>query len=158
MTTINTMHDMDVLKEIALEEKLYNRGIRLTATYLDMYEGERIRVAERDDNSAEFNATMYNARKEGILTHPEYLRLVDTDMIVKGLKAGDSQPIYGAIEATYSISTRDINKVCLSANLIRRLFPDSEVHPMLYYMAQNAPLELEATKRDVTLMRTRTLA
>ena len=150
-------NDVGELKGIGLESKLYNRGVALTATYLDMFDGERIRVAERDDNSAEFNSAIYSAREEGSITTAEYRRLLATDMVIKGRKVGVAHPVYAAIEATYSISTRDIDKVCQSANLIRRTLPDSEVHPVLYYMSPNASLEGQATERGGTLMMTDTL-
>ena len=154
---ISWKNDVGELKGVGLENKLYNRGIGLTATYLDLYDGERIRVAERDDNSAEFNSAIYGAREEGSLTTVEYRRLLATDMVIKGRKTGAAHPVYAAIEATFSISTRDIDKVCQSATLIRRILPDSEVHPMLYYMTPNASLERQATERGVTLMMTSTL-
>lgn len=43
-------------------------------------------------------------------------------------------------------------------NYIRRLFPDSDAHPLLYYITPNASLEREAAERGVTLMMTQTLA
>ncbi|MCY3544756.1 MAG: hypothetical protein OXH22_12060 [Chloroflexi bacterium] len=150
--------DMGELKGVSLENKLHNRGIALTATHLQMYDGERMRVAERDDNSAEFNAAMYAALSDGTISNSEYTRLIDTDMIVRGRKISGDSTVYAAIEATYSISRRDIDKVCRSANLIRRLFPDSDAHPLLYYITPNASLEREAAERGVTLMMTQTLA
>ena len=150
--------DMGELKGVSLENKLHNRGIALTATHLQMYDGERMRAAERDDNSAEFNSAMYAALSDGTISNSENTRLIDTDMIVRGRRVGDDSPVYAAIEATYSISRRDIDKVCNSANLIRRLFPDSDAHPLLYYITPNASLEREAAERGVTLMMTQTLA
>ena len=150
--------DVGELKGVSLENKLHNRGISLTATHLQMYDGERMRAAERDDNSAEFNAALYAALSDGTINNSEYTRLIDTDMIVRGRKVGGDSTVYAAIEATYSISRRDIDKVCRSANLIRRLFPDSDAHPLLYYITPNASLEREAAERGVTLMMTQTLA
>lgn len=130
----------------------------MTATYLDMYNGERIRVAEKDDNSAEFNDAIYKALSAGSFTKAEYNRIVDTDVIIRGSRIGDARPVYAAIEASYSLNNRDIDKVCQSATLIRRIFPNSEVHSVLYYMRRpNAEIEQEAVSRGVTLTVSRTL-
>lgn len=149
--------DVGELKGWGLENKLYNRGVSLAAAYVDMYDGERIRVAEKDDNSAEFNAAIRKARSEGSLTDAECRRIVDTDMIIKGRRVGDAHPVYVAIEATYSLAMSDIDKVCQTAALIRSIYPDAEVFPALYYMTRNTELEAAARERDVTLMRSRTL-
>ena len=149
-------NDIGDLKGIGIESKLYNRGVSLMAMHVGMYDGRRIRVAEADDNSAEFNGTIYAARREGRITKDQYDRILATDMIIAGTDESDS-PIYAVIEASYSLAAEDISKVCSTVALIRRLFPEAEVKPVLYYVTPNEILEGEATDQSVTLVRTSTV-
>ena len=149
-------NDIGDLKGIGLESKLYNRGVSLMATHVGMYDGRRIRVAEADDNSAEFNGTIYAARREGRITKDQYDRILATDMIIAGTDESDNL-IYTVIEASYSLAAEDISKVCSTVALIRRLFPEAEVKPVLYYVTPNEILEGEATDQSVTLVRTSTV-
>ena len=149
-------NDIGDLKGIGLESKLYNRGVSLMAMHVGMYDGRRIRVAEADDNSAEFNGTIYAARREGRITKDQYDRILATDMIIAGTDESDNL-IYTVIEASYSLAAEDISKVCSTVALIRRLFPEAEVKPVLYYVTPNEILEGEATDQSVTLVRTSTV-
>ena len=150
-------NDIGDLKGIGLESKLYNRGVSLMATHVGMYDGRRVRVAEADDNSAEFNGTIYAARREGRITKEQYDRVLSTYMIIAGINSESDSPIYAVIEATYSLAAEDISKVCSTVALIRRLFPEAEVKPVLYYVTPNEILEGEATDQGVTLVRTSTV-
>ena len=68
-------NDIGELKGIGLETKLYNRGPSLIATLLKVRRSERVRVAETDDNSEEFNSVIYKAQDDGIINNDEYERL-----------------------------------------------------------------------------------
>ena len=58
-------NDIGELKGIGLETKLYNRGPSLIATLLKVRANQRVRVAESDNNSEEFNSAIYKAWDEG---------------------------------------------------------------------------------------------
>ena len=145
------------MKGIGLESKLYNRGVSLMATYVAMYDCSRVRVAEADDNSAEFNGTLYSARREGRISQDQYDRVLATDMIIGGKDSESDSPIYAVIEATYSIAAEDISKVCSTAAVIRGLFPEAEVKPVLYYLTPNERMAGEASDQGVTLVRATTI-
>lgn len=127
-------NDIGELKGISLEHRLFNRGISQVATLLKVRNSRRVRVAEADDNSAEFNSAIYEAEEKGTLSEQEYLRLLDTDMIIRSARRGSSRPVYVPIEASYTISSDDIDKVRRTADAIGKVFPDAEVCPVLYYM------------------------
>ena len=97
-------NDIGELKGIGLETKLYNRGPSLIATLLKVRRSERVRVAETDANSEEFNSVIYKAQDDGIIADDEYGRLLNTDMIVKSARTGASDPVYTAIESSYSVT------------------------------------------------------
>ena len=72
--------DLGELKGIGLETKLYNRGPSLIATLLKVRGSERVRVAETDANSAEFNSAIYEAQDDGLITDDEYERILNSTL------------------------------------------------------------------------------
>ena len=153
------VHSKDIgdLKGIGLETKLYNRGPSYLATLLSIYDIERVRVAERDDNSREFNANLREALQSGAMTMAEYDRILRTDMIVRASKMGVSNPIYAAIEATFSVTRSDIIKVMETARILVNMFPDSEVHSVLYFMNIMGFVKDEAVEHGIHLVEVRNL-
>ena len=123
------------LKDMYLEERLYNRGLSNIATLLGVRNIKRVRAAEQDDNSAEFNQAIHEAEDQDILSEREYDRLLDTDMIVQCNRRGSTQDVYVAIEATYGVTNRDITQVKSSERALRKVFPYAEVHPALYFVS-----------------------
>ena len=146
-------NDIGELKGIGLETKLYNRGPSLIATLLKVRRSERVRVAETDANSEEFNSVIYKAQDDGIIADDEYGRLLNTDMIVKSARTGTSVPVFTAIESSYRVTREDIEKVSRTASILRKVFPEAEVHAALYYMAMSSFIETEAVRREVHLMK-----
>lgn len=149
--------DIGELKGIGLETKLFNRGVSLIATLLKVRDGQVIRVAERDVNSADFNNAIYEALGNDVLSEAEYDRVLDTDMIISGSRPGSSDPVYAAIEASYSVSRNDIAKVNLTAGILRKVFQDAEVHAALYYMEIADDIQEEAFRQEIHLIKARSL-
>ena len=150
-------NDISDLKSIGLENWLYNRGVSLTAAHVGMYDGTRIKIAKADANSAEFNGTLYSARRERRISQDQYERVLATDMIIGGKDSESDSPIYAVIEATYSVAVADLSKVCSTAAVIRGLFPEAEVKPVLYYLTPNERMAGEASDQGVTLVRATTI-
>ena len=148
-------NDIGMLKGIALETKLYNRGVALIATLLRVRNGQRVRVAEMDDNSAEFNNAVLQVLESDVLTEAEYDRILDTDMIVSGIRQGSSNLIYTAIETSYTASRADIYKVKETAAILGKVFDDVEIHAALYCVNISSIIEDEAAQQGVHLIRTR---
>ena len=150
-------NDIGELKGIGLETKLYNRGVGLIATLLKVRDSQRVRVAERDDNSVEFNDAIYAALESGALTEEEYDRIMDTDMIVSSRRQGSPNPVYSAIEASYAVSRRDIAKVKRTAAILSKVFHKAEIHAALYYMNIAPAIQEEAAQEEVHLLKARSL-
>ena len=151
-------NDIGELKGIGLETKLYNRGLSLIATLLKVRRSERVRVAETDANSEEFNNVIYKAQDAGVIADDEYERLLNTDMIVKSARTGTSDPVYTAIESSYSVTREDIAKVSRTALILRKVFPEAEIHAALYYMNMPSFIETEAVQGEVHLMKADNIA
>ena len=146
------------MKGIGLETKLFNRGPSLIATLLKVRRSVRVRVAETDANSEEFNNVIYKAQDAGIITDDEYDRLLKTDMIIKSVRTGTSAPVYTAIESSYSVTREDVEKVSRSASILSMVFPEAETHAALYYMNITSFIEAEAVQREVHLMKADNIA
>ena len=150
-------NDIGMLKGFALETKLYNRGIALVATRMKLRNGRRVRVAEVDDNSDEFNNALYQALNDGTLSEAEYHRILDTDMILSGTLPGSSDLVYIAIETTYTVSRVDIYKVKETAAILGRVFHGVEILVALYYVNIMDMFEDEANQQGVHLIKARNL-
>jgi exonuclease VII small subunit len=150
-------NDIGMLKGFALETKLYNRGIALVATRMKLRNGRRVRVAEVDDNSDEFNNALYQALNDGTLSEAEYHRILDTDMILSGMLPGSSDLVYIAIETTYTVSRVDIYKVKETAAILGRVFHGVEILVALYYVNIMDMFEDEANQQGVHLIKARNL-
>ena len=145
-------NDIGELKGIGLETKLYNRGPSLIATLLKVRANQRVRVAESDNNSEEFNSAIYKAWDEGVINEEEYERIMDTDMIISSLRPGSSNPVYTAIEASYGVSRDDIAKVKETATILSRVFHEAEIHTALYYINITSVIKEEADQQGVHLI------
>ena len=150
-------HHTNEIGQLNLELRLYNRGLSLIAAPLKVRDVYRVRVAERDVNSADFNDAIYEALENDVLSEAEYDRVLDTDMIVSGSRPGSSNPVYAAIEASYSVSRNDIAKVNLTAGILGKIFQDAEIHTAIYHMEIAADIKEEAVQQGVHLIRARTL-
>ena len=150
-------NDIGELKGIGLETKLYNRGPSYVATLLSVHDVQRIRVAEKDDNSREFNEDIREALRSGTITFEGYDRVLRTDMIVDALRVGALNPVYTAIEASYSVTRDDIRKVNETAGILGRVFPDAEIHSALCYMNIASFVEHEANQKGIHLLAVRHL-
>ena len=145
-------NDIGFLKGFALESKLYNRGTSYLATSLNVYDITRIRAAERDENSAEFNSRLRDALENGAITMEEYDRVLSTDLIVSGRRTSVVGTAYVAIEASYSVHRSDIRKVIQSKVILDKIFPDAETHTALFYTNIRPFIEDEAYESGIHLI------
>ena len=150
-------HQTNEMGQLSLELSLYNRGLSLIAAPLKVRDVYRVRVAERDVNSADFNNAIYEALENDVLSEAEYDRVLDTDVIISGSRPGSSNPVYAAIEASHSVSRNDIAKVNLTAGILGKIFQDAEVHAALYYMEIAAAIQEEAAQQGIHLIKARFL-
>ena len=151
-TSRSHTNDIGFLKGLTLEAKLYNRGPAYLATGLNVYDITRIRVAERDENSAEFNAQLRDALESGVITMEEYNRVLRTDMIVSGRVPGVPGMLYAAIEASYAVHRADIRKVKQTKAILDKVFPDVETITALFYTNIQPFIENEAYEDNIRLI------
>ena len=150
-------HHTNEIGQLNLEIRLYRRGLSLAAAEFKARDVYRIKVAERDVNSADFNDAIYEALENDVLSEAEYDRVLDTDMIISGDRPNSPNPVYVAIEASYSVSRNDIAKVSLTAGILGKIFQDAEIHAALYYMEIADAIQEEAVRRGIHLIKSRSL-
>ena len=150
-------NDIGFLKGFALESKLYNRGTSYLATELNVYDIAIIRAAERDENSAAFNARLRDALEESAITMEEYYRVLRTDMIVNGRRPSVPGTVYVAVEASYAVHRSDIQKVMQTKAILDKVFPDVETDTALFYTNIQPFIEDEASEAGIHLIEVRNL-
>ncbi len=127
--------DIGDLKGIGLESKLHRSGLARFVTMFGLRNTRRIRYAEYDNGSVEFEEAIYDAEINGIISDVEYARILHTDMIARGRIRGQTNTVYLAVEASYSVSRSDITKVCQSGEAIGKVFTSADVRPAIYCAA-----------------------
>ncbi len=145
-------NDIGVLKGLGLESKLYNRGSAYIATLMNVYDITRIRVAERDENSAEFNGQLRDALESGSITMDDYNRVLRTDMIMTARAPGATAPIYIVVEASYTVHRSDIRKVMQTKSVLDKVFPDAESSTAIFYTNIQPFIMDEAAESGVHLI------
>ena len=143
--------DIGVLKGIALETRLADKGLAQIASTFSMRRIRIVRLAEHNRASERFNEAIWAALDDGLIDISEYERLLDTDLIVQGTVDGGNNA-FCATEASYTPETDDLDKVSQSANILRKVFADAEVYAALYCLAGTPVTEAESRKKGVTLL------
>ncbi len=144
-------NDIGVLKGVALETRLADKGLAQIASTFSMRRMRIVRLAEHNRASERFNEAIWAALDDGLIDNSEYKRLLDTDLIVQGT-VGDRNVAYCATEASYTPEADDVDKVSQSANILRKVFADAEVYAALYCVAMTPDTEAESREKGVTLL------
>ena len=143
--------DIGVLRGIALETRLANKGLARIASAFSMRRMRIVRLAEHNRASERFNEAIWAALDNGLIDNSEYERLLDTDLIAQGTVAGGNVA-YCAAEASYTPEADDIDKASESANILRKVFADAEVYAAIYCMVRTADNEAQSRQKGVTLL------
>ena len=89
LTKLDTLEtDTGVLKGIALEVRLADRGVAQIARAFSSRMLRNVRPAEHSRASAGFDEAIREAPDSGAIHNGEYQRLLDTDLIVQGSSSG----------------------------------------------------------------------
>ncbi len=142
--------DVGALKGFTFESRLQAAGLPQMVREFGLRRTRIVKLAEDNRVSEEFNSAVWEAEDEGIISEAEYNRLTVTDMIVRARLRGDSDAVaFVVAEASYSIDEGDIGKVGLSAEVVRKVFPDTEVFTALYGVNISDDLLVSASNRGI---------
>lgn len=148
----NTLEaDTGVLKGIALETRLADKGLAQIARAFSLRRLRIVRLAEHNRASERFNDAIWEALDNGVIDNGEYERLLDTDLIVQGSVSG-GDVAFCASEASYTADADDIDKVSTSAGILRKVFAEAQIYAALYCMEAAEEVQTLADRQGVTLI------
>ena len=141
----------DILKGFGLESVLPIRGLSMLAEKLDLRRTRIVRLAGDNRASEDFTDRLWDALDSGTITRREYRRISRTDMVVRAERhTRRATTFYIAVEASFTADADDTERAALSAQILRKVFPDAEVVPALFYSEISETDLKEAEARGVT--------
>ena len=143
--------DVATLKGLSLQSQLHHIGLNAVVSRYRIRGARLVRAVGSGASDTEFNDAALDAVDSGLISDDDYTRLMATDMVVSGALAGAN--VYVAVEASFTISSDDINKVKRSASLIKRVYPDIDTRAALYYFAADDERRAAATDAGVEIIR-----
>ena len=88
-------------------------------------------VGASGSREIEYERKAEEANDAGVITDKEEGRLLDTDMVVRGLRTSDGSAVYVAVEASGVIKIRDIERARSSADILSRIY-GADAIPAVY--------------------------
>ena len=146
--------DLAILKGIALQSQLHHVGLDVVVSRYRIRGARLVRAVgawSAGSSDTDFNDAVLDAMDSGLISEDDYTRLMATDMVVSGALAGTN--VYVAVEASFTISSDDIDKVKRSASLIKRVYPNIDARAALYYFAADDERRAAATDAGVEIIR-----
>ena len=143
--------DVAVLKGLSLQSQLHHIGLNAVVSRFRIRGARLVRAVGSGASDTDFNDAVLDAMDNGLISDDDYTRLMATDMVVSGALAGAN--VYVAVEASFTISSDDIDKVKRSASLIKRVYPNIDARAALYYFAADDERRAAATDAGVEIIR-----
>ena len=146
--------DIGMLKGWQLQERLHRSGLQQIGDRFGIPDPKIIRAVGDGFRLPDFNRDVRRANKEGVLSDREYQRLINTDMIMSGRRESDGADIYVVAEASFALTSADIEKVLYSADLFKKVYPERDVRTALWYVNVDDIRRNAAETEGVELVRT----
>ena len=124
-------HRVDYLWGSDLEKSMPKR----IGAYLNTKMGMRNHTflySSLHDMDRELMQSLHRASDDGLLTHEEYSRMFDTDLIVKAFTS-DKKEVWIALEISSTINNDDIERALKSADIIRRILGKQSIAAVAGY-------------------------
>lgn len=128
-------NDIQDMRGFDLERRMASRLRQQIGTALGLTTVRAIWTARNAAQAAgrarRFERDTEEATETGKISHTEADRLIDTDMILSGLKAVPGETVHVAVEASGVIKSHDIERARESADILRRLY-ETQATPAVY--------------------------
>ena len=152
---VKTIKDaIGALKGWQLQERLHRSGLQQIGDRFGIPDPKIIRAVGDGFRLPDFNRDVRRANKEGVLSDREYQRLINTDMIMSGRRESDGADIYVVAEASFALTSADIEKVLYSADLFKKVYPERDVRTALWYVNVDDIRRNAAETEGIELVRT----
>ena len=130
--------DLGHLKGLGVESVLQGRVMQTISSRMNIDEPVvlvSMQLPSRVD--AGFRALVEEASSgdSPTISRSEQARVLETDLIVQGVKDDGQAEAYLAVEASYTIQVNDITRVVDTRSALRKLFPDAEVTSAVFGVA-----------------------
>ena len=127
--------DTGTLQGYNLERKMHSRLRQRISRTLRLRKARAIWTAHVDAQATgraeRFENLTDSATDDGLITDDEAGRLLDTDMVMTGIRISDGELVHIAVEASSGIRTIDIDRARESASILHRLY-GTEAIPVVY--------------------------
>ena len=122
--------DLGHLKGLGVESVLQGRVLQMVGNRLSM-DDPVVLVSMQLSNRVDADLkTLIEEAASGDspkISRSDQTRILETDLIIQGKKNDAQTKAYLAVEASYTVDTRDITRVIDTRSALRKLFPEAEV-------------------------------
>ena len=144
--------DSDILKVWYLQRTLHS-GAPMIGKRFGIRSPNVIQAVGTGTCLPEFYEGVLDAEDAGILSDCEAGTLIATDMIMSGRDCSGME-IYVVAEVAFALSAAAIDRTLRCADLLRRMYPDSDVRSALWYVNGDDDCRNAAEAAGVELVRT----
>ena len=136
--------DVGYLKGSDLEMKVHRRIIPLVSQHMRL---RRVRIIKSalQQAAADFDESLAQAADDGRIGAEQELRILATDLILRGERQGDRRPLWIAVEVANRVDVEDIVRSRESADTLAEVFAEDAVGTVAGYRIDAADRERAAT-------------
>ena len=98
-------------------------------------------AAQATGRARTFERQTEEASENGVISYSEADRLIDTDMIVSGMRMPGGDAVYIAVEASGTIKTNDIDRARESASILTRLYETEAIAAVYGYSIEQQQVD-----------------
>ena len=142
--------DLGQVKGIGFGIDIGRRGMPKVVAQHRLHRARVVRLAENNGASEEFNEAMLVAFRNKVITEPDYVRVMRTDLIVCGQQLRPpGTTVYLVAEASFTLELKDLVNVQKTRDALRKVFPQDTAIGCLYTADISDELRSVATRDGV---------
>ena len=144
--------DLGQVKGIVFGIDIDRRGMPKMVAQYRLHRARVVRLAENNRASEEFNEAMLVAFRNRVITEPDYVRVMMTDLIVRGQQLRPpGATVFLVAEASFTLELKDLVNVQKARDALKKVFPQDTVIGCLYTADISDELRSVATRDGVDI-------
>ena len=124
--------NIGMLRGLALESALQGRAVSLLSGRFKLRRGRVMRGPVMLEINHEFEDAVDAATDARIITEDQNHRIFNTDLVARARDRATGDVVYVAAEASFTIETGDIRRVCETARALSLVFPSNDVKTAVF--------------------------